>query len=760
MHRYAPAGPDLCHTLFRNRMAGKKRPPRGKKSRGKSRARGALKVLGLLLIFGITVAAAGVAMLWPRCSGGGCPSVAALRTYTPPQATQVFDRDARLIANLASERRFVVPLRRIPAHVSGAFLAVEDKRFYEHHGVDWRRAAGAVARDVRTRSWSQGFSTITMQLARNVFPERLSRAKTLRRKLGEVVFAWKVEKAFQKDEILEMYLNQIYLGNGQYGVEAASQGYFGKPVSRLSNAEAATIAAMPKAPSYYDPRRNPDAVKTRRDLVLELMAHAGVITQAEASAARAEPLRLAPPREASGAAPYFVAAVRRELIQRLGPDAETRGYRVYTTLDPRMQATAQRELVRQVQAVESGRMGRFRHPACSGRRVSNPGGCLQGLFVAMDPATGEVTALVGGRDYAISQFDRVTQARRQAGSAFKPIVFASAIAQGIPITTPLLGPDAIDSLGTYRPADHVDESQNVDLRAALRLSSNRATVVLGNKVGVMRVVAEAKDLGLTTPVRPYPSSFIGATEVVPMEMVAAYSVFASGGTLVKPRLIRRVVDPDGKTVYQSATERRFVVSPAVAFLTTSLMRDVVDRGTGSGVRSVLPANIPAAGKTGTTDEGADVWFVGVTPDLVAGVWLGFDRPSAILADASGGGLAAPVWGRVVADYYTRHAPPPPWNAPPDVQMREIDRRTGKLATPYCPREDVIQEFFMAGTEPTESCPLHPDGFDDPSLFGRAVTAVGDMLGGSGDDAQEEPPPPAPRAKRPAEIKPRPVPVPR
>jgi penicillin-binding protein 1A len=639
----------------------------------------------------------------------------------------------------------VVPLNRIPAHVSGAFLAVEDKRFYQHHGVDWRRAAGALARDVRSLSWKQGFSTITMQLARNVFPDQLTRDKTLRRKLAEVVFARKVEKAFRKDEILEMYLNQIYLGNGLYGAEAAARGYFGKPVGELSNAEAATLAALPRAPSYYDPRRNPDAVVRRRNLVLDLMASAGVIAQAEAETAKDEPLKLAAPREASGAAPYFVAAVRRELLQRLGPDAETRGYRVYTTLDPRLQAAAQRELVKQVQAVESGRLGHFRHASCSAKRATTPANCLQGLFVAMDPLTGEVTALVGGRDYAISQFDRVTQAKRQAGSAFKPIVFAAAIAQGIPVTTPLLGPDAVDSLGTYRPADHVSDTADVDLRDALRLSSNRATVVLGNRVGVARVAAEAKDLGLTTPVHPYPSSFIGAAEVVPMELVAAYSVFASGGALVKPRLIRKVVDPDGQVVYQSAVERRYVLSPAVSFLTTSLMRDVVDRGTGSGVRASLPYSVPAAGKTGTTDEGADVWFIGVTPDLVAGVWLGFDRPQAILSDASGGGLAAPVWGRVVADYYQRHTAPAAWNPPADVQMRDVDRRTGMLATPYCPREDVVSEFFIAGTEPTETCPLHPDPFGE-SIIGKAVHAVGDLFsGGSGDDGQQEPVP-APRVK--------------
>jgi len=658
---------------------------------------------------GVVIVGGALAWMWPRCSGSDCPSVEALRSYTPPQATQVFDRRGRVLASLASERRTVVPLNRIPPEVSGAFLAVEDKRFYRHHGVDWKRAAGALARDVRSLSWKQGFSTLTMQLARNVFPERLTRAKTLRRKLAEVVLAREIEKHFSKDQILEMYLNQIYLGNGLYGVEAAAQGYFGKPVGRLTTAEAAMLAALPKAPSYYDPRRSPERVQVRRDLVLAQMAHAGVVDEAEAAEAQRKPLGLAPPPEAGGAAPYFVAAVRRELLQRFGPEAERRGYRVYTTLDPDLQATGERELVKQVQAVESGRLGRFRHPSCSGRSApANPGACLQGLFVAMDPATGDVLALVGGRDYRTSQFDRATQARRQAGSAFKPIVFAAAIAQGVPVTTALLGPNAIDSLGSYRPADHVSEAEDVNLRDALRLSSNRATVVLGNHVGVARVIAQAKDLGITTPIRPYPSTFIGAADVVPIELVASYSAFATGGALVRPRLIRRVVDTDGTEVYRAPTERRFVLAPAVAFITTSLMRDVVDRGTGSGVRQALPANVPAAGKTGTTDEGADVWFIGVTPDLVAGVWLGFDRPSAILADASGGGLAAPVWGRVVADHYRRHPVPAPWNAPPDLQARQIDRSSGMLATPYCPPEDVVTEYFLSGTEPTDSCPLHTD----------------------------------------------------
>ncbi|HEX2203596.1 MAG TPA: PBP1A family penicillin-binding protein [Longimicrobium sp.] len=723
----------------------KRRKPRGRKTAGRSLTRRLLLGTLALLAAGLLIGGGALAYLWPRCSGAACPSVRALREYQPPQASQVFDRGGKLVAHLASERRVVVPLDRIPPNVSGAFLAVEDKRFYRHDGVDYRRVAGAMSRNVRAMSWAEGFSTLTMQLARNVFPEHLSREKTLRRKLWEVTLAWKIERAFTKDEILEMYLNQIYLGSGLYGVEAAAQGYFGKSATRLTDAEAALLAAMPKAPSYYDPRRNPVAAVERRNLVLGLMASAGVVTPAEAEVSRAKPLGLAPPPEARGRAPYFVAAVRRELRERFGNAAETEGLRVYTTLDPALQASAERELVRQIQQVEAGKFGRWRHPSCASGRPAEPERCLQGLFVAMDPRNGEVLALVGGRDYGLSQFDRVTQARRQAGSAFKPLVYATALAQGIPVSTPLLGPGAVDSLGAYRPADHVADTVTVDLREALRLSSNRATVVLGERTGVGRVVETAKAMGLTTPIQPYPSTFLGAAEIVPLELVAAYSAFAAGGAVAKPRLIRRVEDSKGDVVWESRATRRTVLSPGVAFLTTSLMRDVVDRGTGSAVRREgLPYAVPAAGKTGTSNDAADVWFIGATPDVVAGVWLGFDRRRPVLGgDASGSLLAAPVWGRVMARYYESHAPPAPWAVPGDVVRRRVDRQSGMLATDACPPGDVVEEYFVAGTEPAGYCPFHAHD-DFGGWLGRGMRSVGDWLGVGGEESR--PPAQKPRSK--------------
>jgi penicillin-binding protein 1A len=710
-------------------MAQRRPRSRRRPSARSPRARLALRVLLALVVAGGIGMVAGAVYLWPRCQGEACPAAADLRSYTPPQASRVFDGRDRLVAHLAPERRILVPLERIPANVSGAFLAVEDKRFYRHGGVDYRRFFGALARDVQTLSWSQGFSTVTMQLARNVFPQHLKREKTLRRKAWEVLLAREIEREFSKDEILEMYLNQIYLGAGLHGVEAAAQGYFGKPASRLTDAEAATLAAIPRNPVFYDPRRSAAAVLQRRNLVLRLMADAGVITAEEAESAQGEPLGLSPPAEARGQAPYFVAAVRRELRERFGEDAEQMGLRVYTTLDPALQRSAQEALLAQIQAVERGAHGRFRGTSCASGAPENPERCLQGMFVALDANSGDVLALVGGRDFSTSQFDRVMHARRQAGSAFKPIVYSAALQRGIPITDPLIGPgvETTESLD-YRPADHVSDTLVMDMRAALRTSSNRAAVALGQRTGVAHVAAHAKELGLTTPVHPYPSTFLGAAEVVPLELVAAYAPYANGGMAVRPRLIRRVVDHQGRVVFESRPERHWVMSPAVAFLTASLMRDVVDRGTGSGVRSAgLPWSIPAAGKTGTTNDATDVWFVGATPDVVAGVWLGFDRPQRILHGASGGGLAAPVWGRVMAGYYRSRPAPAAWSPPADVVTATVDVRSGRLATAACPGEEVRTEYFVQGTVPTEHCPLHPDDFG--RWFGRTLRGIGDWLGG-------------------------------
>jgi penicillin-binding protein 1A len=699
----------------------------GSGSRGSQWLGAVLIVLALALL----VPAAVLVYLWPRCSGDDCPSMDQLRNYEPPQASRVLDRSGGLIAHLAPERRIVVPLERIPDRVSGAFLAVEDKRFFDHDGIDYRRAVGALVRDVQSLSFEQGFSTITMQLARNVFPEHLTREKTLRRKLWEIVLAREIERAFSKSQILEMYLNQIYLGNGLYGIEAAAQGYFGKSASELSPAEAATLAALPKAPSTYDPRRNPEAAIQRRNLVLFLMATAGVITRDEASEGRLQPLDLVPPIEASGDAPYLVAAVRKNLRELFGADAENAGLRVYTGLDRALQRAGKEALQNQLAAIEADGYGNFQGASCSGDgEIEDPEACLQGMFVAVDVQSGDVLALVGGRDFGLSQFDRATQARRQAGSAFKPFVYATALAQGIPISTQL-GPTEQGDLETgYRPADHVSDTVSLNLREGLRLSSNRAAVTLGERVGVSRVVRTARNMGISTPMEEFPSTFLGAADVIPLELVAAYTAFANNGIVVEPRLIRRVEDAEGRVLYEGRVRQRRVLPASVAFLTTDLMRDVVDHGTGYRVREAgLPYTVPAAGKTGTTNQAADAWFVGITPDLAAGVWVGFDRPRRIMHGAGGGNLAAPVWGRALAEYYESRPNPAPWIAPIDLLSVTIDRETGMRATEACPAENVVEEWFIPSTEPRDYCPLHPE----PGISGwfeRRVRDLNDWFGGT------------------------------
>jgi membrane peptidoglycan carboxypeptidase len=645
----------------------------------------------------VVLAAAGIGII-----ALGCPPVEKLRDYHPPQASLVFDRDNKLLGRLAPEERIVVPLSSVSPKLVGAFLAVEDMRFYQHHGIDWRRVVGALWRDLRTFSVREGSSTITMQLARNVFPDSLTRARTLRRKVAEMIVARRIERAFSKQQILELYLNQIYLGNGFYGVEAAAHGYFGRTALDLTPAQAALLTALPKAPSNYDPRRFPDLAVKRRNLVLTLMAKAKVISPKEEGIARRSKLRLSP-QEQEGGAPWFVAAVRRELNERFGDDAETQGLRVRTTLDAGLQRVAEKELARQIAAVESGKLGRLPVEKCNG----DPEECLEGLFVALDAHTGDVRALVGGRDYALSEFDRVTQARRQAGSTFKAFVWAAAVQAGVPVST-LLDPAQLPP--DYAPADgQVPGDRPLNLREALRVSSNRAAVALGQRVGIQAVAEAAHACGIgDAMIPPYPSSFLGAADVIPLELVAAFAPFANGGDRVLPRFIDEVRSATGEVVLKNSIHTQSALPPGPAFIMSSLLSDVVERGTGVAARAGLPPELPVLGKTGTTNGAQDVWFIGATPELVAGVWIGFDHPRPLGASATGGRLVAPVWARVMGAWQKGRPMPPAWQPPPDLEHRDIDTLTGGLAIVGCPQQQVSREWFLPGTAPSD-CSVHTGG---------------------------------------------------
>jgi penicillin-binding protein 1A len=647
-----------------------------------------------------------VVLLWSGAVAGAraqgvqqpAPDSEPWRLIQPPQSSLVFARDGSLIGEIGREWRTSVPLQTLPRYVGQAFIAIEDKRFYQHNGVDVIGFAGAI-KDM-LRGEARGGSTITQQLVGNMHPTIIDRRdRSPGRKLREQAAAREMEQHYTKDQILEAYLNQIIFGHGWYGVEAASRHYFGKSASRLTLAEAASLAAMPRSPAYYDPARHPDHNRERRNTVLALMAQQGYITAAQAAAAQGEPVVTVPNDGMSVAAPYFVDVVQTQL-DRAGVPVSNGGYRIYTSLDPELQRDAQVALVEGTAAVEM-RPG-YRHPTFASH-ARGTHDYLDGAVVALDPVSGEVRALLGGRSYQDSPFNRAVNALRQPGSAFKPIVYAAAIGDSIPANTVV----ADTALAIPLPDGSVYSPDNDDgkflgpmtLRQALVESRNTVAVQLGMRVGMDSIIALARRMGISTPIANVPSSAIGASAVRPLDFVAAYAAFANLGTAVEPRFVVRVDDAGGRTVWASHPAPPLpALDPGVAFIVRDIMRDVVARGTATAVRRYLPASVPAAGKTGTTNDNSDVWFVGMTPELVAGVWLGFDTPQTIARGAVGGALAAPIWGKMMARYYSDHAPGQ-WVAPASLVSAPLDRTTGALADSTTPTDSVYTEYFLDGTEP-------------------------------------------------------------
>jgi penicillin-binding protein 1A len=580
--------------------------------------------------------------------------------------------------------------------VPGAFVAVEDRRFYQHDGVDVVGIASAIKDNLLGAS--RGASTITQQLVGNMHPTIINRAdRSLSRKVREQIAAREMERHYTKQQILEAYLNQIHFGRNWYGIESAARHYFGKSAAELSIAEAASLAALPKGPAIYDPIRHPERNRNRRDAILGLMAEQGYITAAQAAAARREPIRVAPNAGMSVSAPYFVDAVRQTL-DRAGLDVAAGGLRITTTIDPALQRAAASALAEGIRGVERQPGYRHRTPENAPRGSTD---WLQGAVVAMDPSTGDVRALVGGRDFATAPFNRATNALRQPGSTFKPIVYARAVMDSLPPTAIL--PDTAIAIAydaqVYTPKNADGEFLGaITMREALARSRNPVAVTLWQREGADSVIALAQRMGIASPIAPFPASAIGASAVRPIELVAAFTAFANYGRAVEPRLVLRVQDPVGRTLWGQGTRQLApAMDSAVAYVTLQMMRDAVDRGTGSAVRRFVPPEVPVAGKTGTTDDNTDVWFVGMTPNLVAGVWLGFDRPRSITPGAAGGGLAAPIFGQMLARWGGASAQP--WLPPANVVLAEMDRVTGDLAEPTTPAERRYVESFVAGTEP-------------------------------------------------------------
>ena len=677
----------------------------------------------LLTILGVTVFGAALVFgAWARaCSGNRCPSIEGLDSYDPDQASKVFAADGRLITDLGMERRTVLGLQEMSPALVAAFLATEDKRFYQHHGIDWIRFFGAVKANILAGGVSEGFSTITMQLARNLFPEDLNRReRSLDRKIREAKVATQIEARYDKDKILELYLNQIDLGNRAFGVETASQRYFGKSARDLNVAEAATLAAIPKSPSRYNPRRHPARSLQRRNVIINLLAEQGSITRQEAERWKAYPLLLASRDDFSGVAEYFVEYIRQQLDARFGPRLYTDGLRIYTTLDLEVQQSAERALDAQLNAIEAGTYGPYRHQTYAAyleqkaesedeAGPTNPP-YLQGLAVTLEAKTGYILAMVGGRDFVDSKFNRATQALRQPGSTFKPIVYTAALRAGIPLTTVMVDePITVQMPGSQPPW----EPQNYDntfagpmpLREALYKSVNIVTIKLGMEIGEEAVIAEATRFGLVaSPFIAVPSIHLGSTVVKPLELIAAYTAYANQGERATPMGILRVEDRQGNILWQPKPRLEPVMDPPLAWMMNGALQDVVRRGTGT--RAVAGLSFPIGGKTGTTNDGNDVWFIGYTSDLVTGFWFGLDVPERIKPNAQGGLLAAPAWRQMMGEVYERRRTPGGWPQPDGLVSVEIDQTTGFRASPYCPSTVRVTALFLPGSEPNEACPVH------------------------------------------------------
>lgn len=555
------------------------------------------------------------------------PDISSLASYRPKQATRVFDREGTEIFRVYDENRLVVALKDLPVQLPQAFIAAEDARFYQHAGVDLWSIARALLHNIRSSRSAHGGSTITQQVTRSLL---LSRKKLYSRKIKEAILAYRIDSTLNKDEIMHIYLNQIYLGDNAYGVEAAALGYFGKSAGKLSLGEIALLAGLPQAPSRYSPTRNMDLARNRQAYVLNRMAAEGFISAEEARQAFAAPVVLTAPIDPVGESGFFSQQVLNLLEKQYGNAVvRTGGLLVYTTMDRKLQEGA-------VDAVRTG----------TGQLAADGNGALpQAALVAIENNSGRVRALAGGIDFRQSQFNRATQARRRPGSAIKPLVYAAALEQGLTMESlvddaPLSLPGA--SLGsTWQPHNFDNQYEGmISLYHALVHSKNTATIRLLQQVGITPTISLAARMGITSPLGRDLSLALGSSEVTLLELTGAYTVFANGGRFLVPHFIDTVKSRDGRVLFRAAEVGKDVLKPQTARQVDLMLQGVISEGTGSLARG-LPGR--SAGKTGTTDNNVDAWFIGYNDRLTAGVWVGHDRQISLGVGATGGRVAAPIW---------------------------------------------------------------------------------------------------------------------
>jgi penicillin-binding protein 1A len=635
-----------------------------------SLSRKSLALIGLAVVLGIVSG-------WLFSRLANLPHVEDLETYHPSEVSRIFADDGTLLDELFIERRDVVPFDQIPPQLKEAVIAVEDSRFYTHHGIDFRGIGRALLKNIQAGGFVQGGSTISQQLSKVLFftPE-----KTLTRKIKEAILTIQIEKRYTKDQILDLYLNQIYLGNGCYGVQTASKRYLGKKVSDITLAEAALLAALPKSPARYSPVSHPEEAMARRNHVLDRMGTEGFISEEAMAEAKAEPLPTHATEEMGERAPYFVQMIIQDLESRLGKETLYQGgLAIHTTLNTSAQQLAQNAV----------REGLDRISARSPQKESSH---LQGALIALDPSNGHIKAMVGGYDFSVSQFNRAVQAKRQPGSAFKPVIYAAALEKGfnasdVLLDTPMVYTDP-RSRKKWRPQNFSHEfSGTVTLRRALEKSLNVPTVRLLQDLGIEYSIDLARRLGIRSRLNPYLSLALGTSEVSLLELSAAYGAFAAQGVYSKPIGITRVYDRNGRLLERHEPEQQIALDEESAYLITYLLQGVVQSGTG---QVALALERPVAAKTGTTDDYSDAWFVGYTPELVAGAWVGYDDRLPIGPGETGARAAGPIWLSFMQGTL-KHKAPAYFPVPSSLVFRRVDAVTGEPASPTT--MEVIDEAF-------------------------------------------------------------------
>ena len=679
---------------------------RPKKARGNILFRYGWKVTLLLLLAG---AAFAVFLFY----GSWAQSFDMKSVGEMPERSTVYDADGKIYSRLAGANRLKVSLSEVSPQFIAAVLAREDTRFYEHKGIDWRGVLRALARDVLSRSAKEGASSLTMQLARNSLPLG---GRTFSRKLLEAMVALRIEREFTKQQILELYVNRIYFGTGCYGVETASQAYFGKNASKLNLSEAALLAGLIRSPNRFSPLRNPDGAAIQRDAVLDRMVALKKITPSQAEQAKKTKIVTHPKRMPQIQENYAMDAVQRALSLILTQDQmDDGGLSIYTTLDPSLQNAAQDALETQLSKIEH--QANFRHPSKAEYKPPENGEgdaampYLEGAVVVIDNSSGGIRALVGGRDYAQSKFNRaLAPANRQVGSAFKPFVYAIAFSHGLlpgaAISDGPIQPGEIDGAGNWSPANS-DGTYGGTMPCSYGLvhSRNTMSVRVGQFAGLDAVQKIATDLGIAQNIPHGPASYIGSFESNLKDLTSAYSVFPNAGVRKQAYIIERIDDQQHKPIYLSAHITSQAIDPGAAWMTSEVMEDVLTKGTAASARS-LGFRLPAAGKTGTTNDYKDAWFVGFTSTLTCGVWVGFDQPTTIVAHGYGAALSLPVWTQVM-NKASRHYPAEPLQPRMPIQRATVCSISNQLATTGCTSAGAAYDIALPVDKiPTVACQVH------------------------------------------------------